>query len=448
MPASVALFAGVAFVIWLLRHEAAVRGKLPSSLWVPFVWLLIQGSRPVTAWFGIGGTQLEGNPIEAAIAFTLDCAAVVILVRRGFRFSTIPRLNLVLTALLAYLLLSCLWAPYSFVAFKRWVKEFGMVFMVLVVLTQDDPANALKLLGVRCAQILFPISVILYKYVPSFGREYSRTGGEMIRGVTAQKNALGTICAVFGLLIIWDLLDSVAQRGAEKRWPIAWPKLLTLGIGMWLLFASHSKTSLVAFSAGAAIFLSTYIPPVNRAPRFFARVYLFTVAIALTTAAFWTANISPLLAAMGRDATFTDRTHIWQVVLNVHTDPLIGCGFYSFWLSHSVALAPEFGGLYMTTAHCGFLESYLDGGAIGCVLLILFVILTSLRLSKDFSHASPFARAAFAFTMMCAIMNFSECYYLRLGIAWFACELAALTPRSLFGARYANEKPMGLLPSQ
>ena len=87
----VMLAIGVGFIAWLLRKDTAFRGRMSAAMWIPFLWLLIRGSRPVTAWLGIGGTSdAEGNPIEALITFILFFTAFLILQRRHFRWSRLP----------------------------------------------------------------------------------------------------------------------------------------------------------------------------------------------------------------------------------------------------------------------------------------------------------------------------------------------------------------------
>jgi O-antigen ligase len=443
MPPIIALLFGFGFVGWLLRREAAACGKMPRHLWVPFIWLLIQGSRPVTGWFGLGGTELGGNPIEAGIAFSLYLSAFIILQRRGYSISVLPTLNVALTLLFAYFLVSCAWSAYPFVAFKRWTKELGTLFIVLVILTEADPATAFKMLGVRCAHVLFPISVVLYKYYPKFGRDFSMAGGEMITGVTPQKNTLGMICALFGLVLIWDLLDQRAARRNGNPVGSTKAKWISLGIGVWLLIASESKTSLLSFAVGLIVFLGTYLPVIRRSSGMFARLFVFGTIAGLVVAAFWTTQVAPLLEAMGRDASFTDRTNIWQLVLNLRTDPIIGTGFYSFWIGPGLALQEKLGGIALTSAHSGYLELYLDGGAVACALLGLFLLSTFSRLAACYAHERPFARAMLACAIMCLIMNFSESYFFRLGTVWFALELGALVSREYLASSTAPEAVQG-----
>ena len=39
-----------------------------------------------------------------------------------------------------------------------------------------------------------------------------------------------------------------------------------------------------------------------------------------------------LAGAVGKDPTLTDRTKIWAILLDMHTNPLLGTGYESFWL--------------------------------------------------------------------------------------------------------------------
>lgn len=430
MPPILALTIGAGFIAWLLRKDAAVRGRLSAAMWVPFLWLLIHGSRPVTAWLGIGGSSdVEGNPIEALIALALFFAALLILHRRHFPWGRLPYLNAAFFLLLAYLALSTVWAPYPFVAFKRWFKEFGNVLIVLVVLTEKDPAESFKSVCVRCAYILFPLSVVLIKYYPRFGRGFSVSGYPMVTGVTDQKNSLGLICCVFGLALIWDLVDARKHPAGKGSWTRLLPQWIALAIGMWLLLTSESKTSLLAFLAGLAIFLSPYVKMVRRAPAAFARGWVIIVPILLILAAVQTVMFAPILEAVERDTTFTERTKIWHAVLAQPTNPVVGTGFYSFWLKYRDAVRAE--GVPQDEAHDGYLEMYLDGGIIGCALLAMFLLGTCWRMAGAFSPDNTFTRAMFAFAMMALITNFSESYFFRLDILWFALVFSALAIRAV-----------------
>jgi exopolysaccharide production protein ExoQ len=428
MPPILALFLGSVFIAWLLRKDVAFRGRMAPGLWIPFIWFLIQGSRPVTAWFGIGGSQEGGNPVEALIAFSLMFAAFVVLQRRRFSWGRLPAMNVALSLLLAYFAISCLWAPYPFVAFKRWSKEFGSLLIILVILTDRNPVEGFKIICVRCAYILFPLSEVLIKYYPRFGREYSVSGYPMVTGVTDQKNSLGLICCVFGLALVWDLVDARKQQAGKGSWTRLLPQWIALAIGIWLLLTSESKTSLLAFLAGLAIFLSPYMKMVRRAPAAFAKACVIVVSVLLILAAAQTVVFAPVLEAVGRNATFTERTKMWDAVLAQPVNPVVGTGFFSFWLKYGGAVREA--GIPQVEAHNGYLEMYLDGGIIACALLAVFLLGACWRMAGAFSPGNTFTRAMFAFAMMALITNFAETYFFRPDLIWFTTVLGALAIRA------------------
>ena len=78
--------------------------------------------------------------------------------------------------------------------------------------------------------------------------------------------------------------------------------------------------------------------------------------------------------ALGRGSGLSGRTLIWTALLEVHTNPILGTGFESFWLGER---PQQLEGIFFyipNEAHNGYLETYLTLGLIGVFLLIgLFV---------------------------------------------------------------------------
>jgi len=432
MPPILALALGTGFIAWLMRKDMAARGRLSSAMWVPFLWLLIHGSRPVTTWVHIGGGgggDAEGNVYEAAIALALFIAAFSILQRRAFVWNRLVYLNVAFFVILGYLALSTVWSPFPFIAFKRWSKEFGNVLIALVILTEKDSAESFKVVLVRCAYILFPMSVVLIKYYPRFGRGFSVEGFPMVTGVTDQKNSLGLICCVFGLALVWDMFDELKQGARRGFWKRLLPQEITLAIGMWLLLTSESKTSLLALLAGTAIFLSPVLGILRRHSTLLARTCVVVVPVLLIVAAVNTVVFAPALEAVGRDTTFTERTKIWHAVLDQPINPVLGMGYFSFWLEYREAVQAE--GVPQDNAHNGYLEMYLDGGMVGCALLAIFLLTTCWRMAGAFSPGSSFSRVTFAIAIVALITNFAEVYFFRLDTLWFCLVFSALATRAV-----------------
>src|SRR5947207_15172779 len=80
-----------------------------------------------------------------------------------------------------------------------------------------------------------------------------------------------------------------------------------------------------------------------------------------------------LSEALGRGSTLSGRTELWAKLLGMHTNPIIGTGFESFWLGDLTPLRDIFFATPVE-AHNGYLETYLTLGLIGVFYLIgLFV---------------------------------------------------------------------------
>src|SRR5437762_13505711 len=195
------LLASLGLSWWLIKRDVARREYISSAIWIPTIWVAIICSRPVSMWVGFGGgsNTVEGSPVDGFIFFALIISAFVVLARRSLNWSAVIAENWPIFLFYGFLLVSVLWANSSFVSSKRWIKEFGNIAVLLVILTEARPQQALRAVFVRCAYLWLPLSLVFIRYFPSLGRFYSTHGGEgEITGVTTQKNSLGVSLLVRG----------------------------------------------------------------------------------------------------------------------------------------------------------------------------------------------------------------------------------------------------------
>jgi len=432
MPRLLALLITLAFVFCLLREDAVSRPRLSAALWIPLVWIFVRGSRPVSFWFGGGLTlhttadYLEGSPMDAFLAFALMVAALAVLLHRRLDWGDLISRNKALLTVFLYFGISTLWSDYTWVSFKRWTKECGNLLILLVLLTESDPVEAIKTVFVRCAYICFPLSVTVYKYYPAVGRTYGPGGFGELGGITGGKNGLGEICVAFGLILLWELLEiwegkihTVDRKGIYAR-------LAVLGIGLWLLIACDSKTSQICGILGAGVLLSNRIPLVKRTPGLVVVFGLVILPLVLLGVMAYGVGDS-MLGTLGRDATFTHRTTIWALVLSQQTNPVIGAGFYSFWLGErGQAIWDNLVNANITTAHSGYIETYLDGGYIGVVVLVAGLVAIGWKLSREFLSGTDFGRVRFMSFVMIIVLNCTETAYFRLTPLWLMFLIMAL----------------------
>ena len=112
-------------------------------------------------------------------------------------------------------------------------------------------------------------------------------------------------------------------------------------------------------------------------------------------------------SSLGRDATLTGRLDIWEMVLGMVTNPLIGTGYESFWLGDRLEKCWI---IYESTnqAHNGYIEIYINLGLIGLSLLIGVLVSTYRKVSKALLFDFDFAKFRMAFLAVTLIYNITE----------------------------------------
>src|SRR5580692_4892807 len=129
--ATVIFFAGVTGLFYLNRDKSL---KTSKALWLPILWLLIIGSRPVSVWLGMGQAAnlteaAEGSPVDAAVCGVLLAGGLLVLFTRRSRVLACLKANWPCLLYFAYCLLSVAWSDFSGLALKRWAKSLADLTM-------------------------------------------------------------------------------------------------------------------------------------------------------------------------------------------------------------------------------------------------------------------------------------------------------------------------------
>lgn len=427
-----ALLLTVCFALWFLARDMRARPQLSYALWIPWLWLLTLGSRPVCTWFGVqtasANAQLEGNPVDRLVDLLLIIAGVLVVVRRRISWSTLVAHNKWLFVFFLYLGISVFWSEYPLVAFKRWSKDVGMIIMVLVILSESDPVEAVKAVFLRCAYLLVPMSILFIKYFPDLGRSYDPfTGAAAYSGVSDNKNMLGGTLIVYGVVLFWEMLDWHDARTRPGRKFGILSCLLFLAMVGWLFRTSNCQTGMVCTLLGTAILVAVRYPwAKSRLNRVEIYVSGFALLFLTLNSVF---NLSDVfIHTLGRQTTLSGRTGIWERALSVPIDPLIGTGFYSFWLDPKrVDIVSADYYFKLNEAHDGYLETYLNEGLIGVFLLAAVLIFGLQKIKRDLiNEESGFNAIRLAFLAIALVYNFTEAAFDRLDFVWFALLLVVV----------------------
>lgn len=432
MSPAIATIAYAVGILGLFALDFDAEAQPSTTLWLPVMWLFIEASRPVSAWLQMSvassaNTYLEGSPLDRNVFLGLSLLGLIVLAARRSEVKELLRSNRVVLAFFLYGGISILWSDYSDVALRRWIKALGELVMILIVLTDPHPMAAIKRLFSRAGFLLLALSALFIKYYGDLGRNYrpGDFGGSWNTtyiGVATDKNSLGLISMIFGLAVVWQLLHLWQSKEAPHRWRRIVAQGALLAIAAWIFSLAHSMTALSCFLGGAAFLIGASLWSSFRRP-----VVLLTCVVAVLCLALFALFLAPdLLSFIGRDPTFTGRTEIWNQVLDLGSNRIVGTGFESFWLGTRLQ---QMWGLYWwhpNEAHNGYIEVFLNLGWLG---LAFFGILTLNGLRKIVTALGRRTEAsglALAYFMATLIYNLTESGIRELNPMWFVFLLSIM----------------------
>ncbi len=427
---TLALFLTIAFIVYLFWRDIREQRGVTGALWIPLLWLTIIGSRFASQWLDTFGLHQDsddlegGSQLDAAVFGLLIVLGLYVLNRRRVQLSEVIRNNRWLTFFFVYCFLSILWSDFPLVAFKRWLKVLGHPVMVLVLLTEPDPEEAIIRLMKRCAYVWILVSILFIKYFPEWGREFNTwTGASSNTGITFGKNALGVDCFILGVFFFWYFLKTWRMEKSDERRNELILIAVFLGMDGWLLDMARSSSSLVSFLVAATILVFLGLRSVN--PRYIG-AYLIVAMVVGMVAEEGFGIYSSVLQILGKDPTLTDRTLVWQDLLQMKINPIFGTGFESFWLGDRLKILWAKWWWQPNEAHNAYLETYLNLGLIGLFLLIGWFIATYRKARRDLIDHLDWGRFRLAFLVAVLFYGWTEAAFRALDPVYFAFYLIAM----------------------
>ena len=431
MAPSIALGLWFILLVGLLCFDPAKSPNTSLALWIPVISMFIAGTRNISQWLngqvGISAAAFEeGNPLDRVISLGLILLAIGVLMARSVNWGAFIARNLALLAFLSFTLLSVLWSDFPFIAFKRWFRDLGIYLMVLVVLSDPRPVEAVRTVLRRLAYLMVPLSILLIKYYSAIGKHYSYWTGEAeFVGAATSKNMLGLLCLISGLYFFWDTVTRWTERKQGRVKRILLVNVAFIGMTLWLMRLAQSTTSEVCLLLGCLVIVAAHLRFFKRRPTAL-KVFvpsLFGLYLILN----FGLNMNGSMAqAVGKDPTMTDRTKIWAFVLGMHTNPLVGTGYQSFWLGPRLDYFWMHSGLgHLNEAHNGYLEVYLELGLLGVIVLLGFLFAGYRAICKGLTSRSDLAILALATWLTLLFYNMSEAAF-ENGLLWTMLMFGAI----------------------
>jgi O-antigen ligase len=259
-------------------------------------------------------------------------------------------------ALAGFAICSAFWSQDAATTARRSIPFALATLFGLYIASRFHIRRQLLLLMWTMVLVAFA-SVSLAVFFPSIGLEASTGHFGNWQGVFTQKNACGR-AMVFATAALLSLRGALVGR------------LACFCLFLFVLVMSGSRGAWMIEAAVLICYLLLRgierFRPSSRTLLLFGSI-LLSVITALAAVLYF-----PLIAELvGRDSTLTGRTAIWQQVFGaIMKHPILGYGFAAFWQgmkgeSYNVILALRF---VIFHAHNGFLEIWLELGAVGLAL--------------------------------------------------------------------------------
>lgn len=279
------------------------------------------------------------------------------------------------------------------------------------------------------------LSILFALLLPAYGIDHDVHQGVWV-GIFTQKN----VCAREMLFLLASVLPFEPET---KAWRLARRVVLVTIIAV--VIGTQSKTALLIMAIVCATFPALHV--VRRVDRGLLLAGILAILAMAGTGVIFAASAMPrLIALLGRDSTMSGRTDIWKAVLQaIFKHPLLGYGFAAFWLSlrgesANIILALRWA---VPAAHNGFLDIWLQTGAVGLFLFLGGFLLAARNAIKGLRHPS-YAHAAwpFAILLLTLVYNLDESSLLQPNdFLWVLYVTTLVNLASAFRVR-GTDQPM------
>lgn len=318
--------------------------------------------------------------------------------------------NIFLVVFVAWCLVSVLWSAYPVVSFKRASQLAGFFIVGLAISPPVGTSRQLLQVLLVTLTILLAISVVVVAVNPTIGID--RELGNAWRGLFLQKNTTGTAAAICALLWFREWID---------------PRLLgrslcsvALLFSLFMLVMAKSSTSLLVFCIGTATYLLLRRQYLRFRHPWWVMGLLLVAVLVMAAHVFyvfaghlpgWDDIAGTIGRAVGKDADFTGRTDIWQLVLlDVQRHVVLGTGYGAFWLgvdgpARYVAQALNWVPLQ---SHNGYLDILNELGAIGLGLALCVFVRHAMLLGRLLVTNREEASMHAAFFIILLVSNVTE----------------------------------------
>lgn len=350
--------------------------KITEQIFVVVALLVFSGGfvSVIRRGSGFESGLVEGDPVLRIIYFVIYFIALGFMLLRWKTCLQVALQCKLLWLLLVLALLSALWAPNMGLSLRRGIAVFLASVFGLYFAARFTIQEQIRLLTWFFALVVISSFVFVFIF-PEYGIYDMSKYGIVLRGIFTHKNTLGRIAALIaGFFLLFTL--------PATRWH--WKAWLLVILAAVLVFYSRSVGALVTFAV--LVILYPFYKTLRWDSALNGVFYSGALALAMGVSAVVINNLDAFFGILGRDATLTGRTGLWEaVVYMIMKRPLLGYGYSGFWLGEGSAPNRQvwlMAGWQPNHAHNGFLDLGLALGGIGIILFLTTYFVAFMRAIK------------------------------------------------------------------
>ena len=353
------------------------------------------------------------DPISSIVQYLIYGIALFFLIARKNTTISTARGNFLIWALPILATMSCLWSDLPDESLRKGIATIQTSYFGLYFASRFSIKQQLQILSwvfgiVAILSLLFGIAF------PGASIELGANAGSF-RGPFTQKNILARL-AVLGAIVF--LLNALQKPQSTIHKVVLWSGFL---LNILLILLSTSKTALLL------LLMILVLLPLYKALRWKNTIIIpLIVMIILCGGSILTIVISnweASLNAIGRDATLSGRTGLWEAAIQkISERPWLGYGYQAFWQDDGGAVEIwRSEGYKPPHAHNGFINIPLDLGLIG-----LFIFLGTIAIN--------YVRSIVFLRSVTTIIGLWPIYYITFFFMYNHSENTIIEHNSIFWA--------------
>ncbi|OZI30208.1 hypothetical protein CAL29_19310 [Bordetella genomosp. 10] len=382
-------------------------------------------------------------------------AALLALRHAGRVLMNLRASNPFLIVIMLYCGASAAWSPYPDITIKRTIIFAGLILIGLAIAPPLSTPRQFLRVVLGSYTIILVISFFVALLIPSVGVDTFL--GNAWRGITWQKNMLGSIAGFAALLWMRECLMEPRHRGRSA---------LGFLFAAFMLVMARSATAVLVTGLGGCAYLFTRRRWLGgRHAGAIVMLGVLTVAL-YGLLLFYVSQgrmptphdaVEQVASLFDKSSDLTGRGEIWSLVdITIRQHATWGVGYSAFWTGAggpSQYVGDKLGWL-PGQAHNGFLDILIDMGQVGMGLFVLCVIWHMISIMRLFRLDREDAAMHLGIFVTIMVSNFSESQILRdtsFQNIMFICSSLAISGRlaahHAAGRRHAREARLAWEPA-